>query len=239
VADANNNAATSNTIASTTIYSIVPTQVATEFIDVHVNAGALTLTVKGIPLSTTARTGAGVNSPTYPAATNPATIPADSNTNVVFLPAADVNAAGTFIETSGNILPVEAVDRRAGAPGFNVTGILGELQGIGGTSSSNKINPANVGWTPKFIACTAVPTALIATDCHVTDGGPVAAADGLQPSAPSTLGLQGTKTMFTVPAQTAGGYSGTFWYGALLALKAPTNTAAGDYEGVLTLTANG
>jgi hypothetical protein len=246
VADANNSAATSNTIASTTIYSIVPTQVATEFIDVHVNAGALTLTVKGIPLSTTAKTGTPVNSPTYPAApavTTPltnATIPADSSTNVVILPNADVNAAGTFIETSGNILPVEAVDRRAGAPGFNVTGILGELAGVGGgATSANKINPANVGWTPAFIACTAVPTALIATDCHVTDGGPVAAAAGLQPSVSSALGLQGTKTMFTVPAQTAGGYSGTFWYGALLALKAPTNTAAGDYEGVLTLTANG
>lgn len=229
VADTNN-VSVSSALASKTILGIDPNRVATQYIDVTVAPGALTLTVKGLSApSAQSRTGTAVASPgTYNAAT-------DYSTNTVILPDAAVNAAGTYIVTSGNMLPVQAVDTRAGALGYSVTGLLGDLvQPAGATHPGDVINAANVGWVPAFISSSAVPGAANAAAAGITDGGTTAPAAGLQPGA-SSLGLKGTaKTLFTVPA---GGNIGTVVYGAQLNLQAPTTTRDGFYEGVLTLTA--
>ena len=229
VADANNVSVASG-LTSKSIAGIDPSRVSTEYVDVTVVPGALTLTVKGITApSPQAKTGTAVASPTtYVAAT-------DYSTNVVILPDAAVNAGGTYIVTSGNMLPVQAVDTRAGALGYSVTGLLGDLtQPAGATHPGDVINAANVGWVPAFISSTAVPGALTAAAAGITDGGITAPAAGIQPGT-SSLGLKGSaKTLFTVPS---GGNEGTVVYGAQLNLQAPTTTRDGFYEGVLTLTA--
>lgn len=228
-ADANNNAATSSTIASTTVESVDPNRVATEYVQVTVNPGALTLTVEGVPLGTTAKVGTPVSAPAgYPVVGN--------STNVVILPNANVNASGDYIITSGNILPVKAVDTRAGDPGYTVTGLLGELvQPAGAAHPGAKINPSNFGWAPVFISSTRYADAAAASVAGLTAAAATPAANGLAAGAPSNLGLGGTaKNMYTAAP---GAGTGTTVFGALLDMKAPTFTLDGFYEGVLTLTA--
>lgn len=228
VADANNSAVASSVIAATSIAGIDPTRVATQYVDVTVNPGTLTLTVQGVPVSTSAK-GSSANAPSsYPVVGNSA--------NVVILPAANLNDAGTFIVTEGNMLPVQAVDTRAGDPGYAVTGLLSDLvQPAGATHPGDKINASNFGWTPAFISSTRVPSATSATLAGLTDGGVTAPANGLLSGVSSSLGLGGSaKTLYTAPA---GQGSGTVVYGAKLSMKAPTTTRDGLYEGVLTLTA--
>ncbi len=210
-----------------------PNTVGTEFITTTVNAGALTLAVQGFtPPSPKTATGTPVNSP----AAYPYT-PGAQPTNVVILPAANVNPTGTFIETAGNIIPVVVTDTRAGDPGYNVTGQLTQFVG---TVSTHKINAADLGWTPAFISFNRRPGVTTATAAGLTDGGTALPADGLLPSAtPATGapdGLLSSKTLYTAPA--AGG-TGTVTYGARVSLKAPTTTLPDTYTATLTLTANG
>jgi hypothetical protein len=235
VVDANNASGASGT-QSLAIAGVDSSRVATEFIDVTVNAGALQLSVQGIPVSingtpdTTVKIGTPIASPAYPVATN--------STNVVILPAANINDSGDYIITDGNIIPVKAVDTRAGDPGYNVTGLLSNLVGsTKGTNVNAEINASNVGWNPLFISSSRFPGAGNSTDAHLTNGAFVAPADGLAWNTSSTAGLGGlAKTLYTAPANFG---TGTVYYGAHLSLKAPTNTPADTYEGVLTLTANG
>jgi hypothetical protein len=195
-----------------TVGNVDPSQVATEYIDVNVPNGALTITVQGFTPP----------SPTTKVIGNP--------TNVVTLSAAQLDAAGQFITATGNIVPVQVVDTRAGDIGYKVTGSLTDFSGTAG-----KINGQNLGWTPKFISSTRFPLATTAASAGLTDGGTVAPANGVLPADAGTLGLKGVVTLYTAPA---GASNGTVVYGAALALKAPTTTKPGDYEAVLTLTAN-
>ncbi len=218
----------SGTASDVTVVASDPTKIATEFIRTTVDAGALTITVQGFTApSPSTPTGTPVGSPTYPY-----TVPTSGATNIVILPAANVNSTGTYIVTTGNILPVQVVDTRAGDPGYHVDGLLSDFVGA---TPSHKINAANVGWTPKFISSLRVPAATTAAGAGLVDGGVIAPANGLAAGSASNLGLALTaKTLFTAPA---GAGTGTVFYGALLSLQAPTFTAADDYQATLTLTA--
>jgi hypothetical protein len=229
-ADTNNLSVASNTVLSTTVAGIDPNRVTKQYIDVTVVPGTLTLTVKGVAVGTSAKTGTQVSSPgSYVAAT-------DYSTNVVVLPDASVNAAGTYIETSGKMLPVQVVDTRSGDAGYSVTGQLDSLvQPSGATHPGDTINGQNFGWTPSFIQNSRDTTKLTAAAAGLTDGGVVNPANGVSSSASGSLGLAGTaKTLFTAPA---GFGLGTTIYGATLNMKAPTTTRDGLYEGTLVLTA--
>lgn len=223
-------------------------RVATEFIRTTVNAGALTLAVAGYPRpnpdnttapqNPTTPNGTPVNDPSYPYAT-----PGTGATNVVILPAANLNSAGTLIVTSGNIIPVVAVDTRAGDPGYVVTGKVSEFVGAGFATDTNavtkpnrKINAANLGWSPQFISSTRFPAAASASAAGLVIGGIVAPANGVLPGDPSTAGLATDRTLYTAP-YSAG--SGTVVFGANVSLQAPTTTVADDYQATLTLTAIG
>ena len=170
-------------------------------------------------------------------------MPASGATNVVILPAANLNNAGTLIVTNGNIIPVVAVDTRAGDPGYVVTGKVSEFVGAGFATDTNaitkpnrKINAANLGWSPQFISSTRFPAAASASAAGLVIGGIVAPANGVLPGDVSTAGLATDRTLYTAP-YSAG--SGTVVFGANVSLQAPTTTVADDYQATLTLTAIG
>ena len=249
IADTNNVAVQSNTVASLSIAGYPLERVATEYVDVTVVPGTLTLTVNGIAPGTsgsptTGKLGTAVNSPgtsgtgAYAWTPTAGATPGNTTTyttNTVILPDAALNAAGTYIVTQGNILPVQAVDTRAGDIGYSVTGQLTDLvQPTGATHPGDTIKSNFVGWTPKFIGSNRVTGAATATAAGLSDGGVAAPAASLGDSSFASEGLAAAKTLFTAPA---GASNGTVYYGALLNLQAPTTTRDGKYEGKLTLTA--
>jgi len=279
------------------VASIIPTRVATEFIRTTVPAGALTITVQGYVTQspTNPQTGNSANplvanqtpnSPAYPYTVTP-NLDANGNdtgtgaasgagpggatnglaTNVVVLPKAALNPAGTFIVSSGNMIPVVVTDTRAGDLPYNVTGALtGDFAGL--ASSSNKIDGRNLGWTPIFIKSsrfTSAGTGSIAngatvtlidgsgrttalyngavvapaTGLHVGEALPPGGSEGLRPSGNNIDGTPPTYPAGTRTLFSTTHGAGTIWYGANLSLQAPTDTTPDTYQATLQLTANG
>jgi Bacterial Ig-like domain (group 3) len=129
-----------------------------------------------------------------------------------------LNTAGDLLVTSGALKPVTVTDTRAGNFGWSVSGQVSDF--VAGTQ---KINGANLGWTPSVIDH--------ATAQVVTAGAAVAPANGVAPDAASSAGLKVSRTLAT------GTGLGTSHLGAGLSLQAPTSTLPGTYVATLTLTA--
>jgi hypothetical protein len=162
------------------------------------------------------------------------------SSNVVYLPNALLNAAGTYIETVGNIIPLRVTDTRAGDLGYNVTGAISALDNILGVSNAatDRISAQNVGWDPVFISASRPG---IAVNAGLGEGATVQPAADDTPAAAvagnvsgSTYGIASPKRLFQAEV---GKSSGTVVYGATLEIKAPTQTLPGVFEGVLEVTA--
>jgi hypothetical protein len=145
----------------------------------------------------------------------------DASTVVLPTPTLDPNAG--VLSTGGAIHTVTVTDTRAGAPGFNVTGLASDFVNAKG----DKIDAANLGWTPSIVDSTA--------GMIITAGSKVDPAQGIAPgaAADAALGIKSPRTL----ANNAAGHNGTAHLGAGLALLAPTSTQVGTYNSTLTLTA--
>jgi hypothetical protein len=218
--------------ASLSVADKNPAQIATEYIRTTVADGALTITVKGYPLGQSPALPDGPGAGEGPAdVTYPYTVGAQA-TNVVYLPDALLNSTGTFIETTGNIIPVVVSDTRAGDLGYTVTGSITDLS----TSGGEIINGQNVGWAPYFLASNRWGGTPGNRPAEIVEGPVVAPAAGVAPAEAGDAGIKGTpETLFSIAA---GKSSGTVEYGAALSVKAPTYTKPGQYQGVLTVSVN-
>ena len=114
---------------------------------------------------------------------------------------------------TGDLRQVTVTDTRAGSPAWSVTGTVTDF-----FAGSRSFSGAALGWTPAVGANT---------------GGAVA---GAQVAPGSGSGLQGGATLVSAPD---GHAAGSVTVDAGLDLSIPLTTPAGDYTGVLTLTAVG
>jgi hypothetical protein len=114
---------------------------------------------------------------------------------------------------TGDLRQVTVTDTRAGSPAWSVTGTVTDF-----FAGSRSFSGSALGWTPALGANT---------------GGAVA---GAEVAAGSGSGLQGGATLVSAPQ---GHAAGSVVVDAGLDLSIPLSTPAGDYTGVLTLTAVG
>ena len=132
----------------------------------------------------------------------------DGTSNAVTLTNA-VNQ-GSYLQSTGSLVPVKVNDTRAGAPAWSISGQIGDF--TGGLSGKY------LGWTPTIVSAGAGATTGSAVASGITSG------NGLKSS--SVLG-----------SAVAGHAKGTGSLGADLDLRVPAETAAGTYTATLTLTA--
>ncbi len=146
------------------------------------------------------------------------------NTAPVVLPAPALTTDASKLTTGGTINAVTVTDTRAGNYGWNVSGQVSDFS----DGVKNKINGANLGWSPKVIDKSASQT--------VTAGAKVNPADAIAPgaNAPSGLGLASARTLALAGP---GAGVGTAHVSADVSLQAPTTTVAGTYTATLTITA--
>jgi hypothetical protein len=138
--------------------------------------------------------------------------------STVALPPLTLNSASTLFATAGPIQTVTVTDTRAGAPGWSLSGQVGDF-----SSAGNGISGENLGWIPRLVNKV--------DGLNVTLGGAVAPANGVGATDAGALGLKSSRTLATATGL------GTAQLGADLSLVAPTSTKAGTYTAVLTLTA--
>ena len=132
-------------------------------------------------------------------------------------------AATLFVAGPVPMAPVTVTDTRAGAPGWNVTGQVGDFVG---TVGGNRINGQNLGWSPHPVSGSA--------SIPVLWGPNVAPAPGVTAGDQGALGLKSSSLLGTA-SPVAG--LGTAILGADLTLTAPTTTRPDRYTATLTLTA--
>jgi hypothetical protein len=118
---------------------------------------------------------------------------------------------GSYLESTGDLLPITVTDTRADGPAWSVSGQLGDFNG-------GALSGKYLGWTPEVITNGAGATA----------GGAVA---------PGIAGGNGLKDASTLASATAGHSTGSAVVGADLDLRVPADTPAGTYTATLTLTA--
>jgi hypothetical protein len=195
-----------------------------------VSNGAHTYTAEFVPTNTAAFTGStsGTASVNVGSLTAPATVTGDITVQVangigggaLVLTASSltsnlgavVNSGGT-LNASGTVTAVVDDSRQAGAPAFSLTGQVGDFAAAGGLVLSSSY----LGWTPTV---TGVGTA-----------GPVVASSAL-----ATGGLKVARVWATGTPSAADPQPTTTNASALLQLRAPLNTAAGNYSALLTVT---
>ncbi|ACZ31778.1 hypothetical protein Xcel_2764 [Xylanimonas cellulosilytica DSM 15894] len=134
-----------------------------------------------------------------------------SGTGAVSLGTA-VQGEGAFT-ASGALHQVTVTDTRAGTPTWSINGTVGDF-----TAGDRSFSGSALGWTPAVSANT---------------GGAVA-GDAVQPGVGTAL--TESRTLASAPA---GHAKGSATVDAGLGLRIPLTTPAGDYTGVLTLTAVG
>ncbi len=122
-------------------------------------------------------------------------------------------ADASAFTASGALKPVTVTDTREGQPAWTINGSVSAF-----TDGTSSFPGSNLGWTPAVTSSTVDAVAGLA----------VAPATGSGLSAPATLA-----------SAPAGHAKGTATIDAALALRLPLSTPAGDYSGVLTLTAVG
>ncbi|GLW93657.1 Ig-like domain-containing protein [Actinokineospora globicatena] len=141
----------------------------------------------------------------------------------VVLPSPVMNVDGGRLVTAGVLNPVTVTDTRAGNPGWTVSGQVSDF-----TSGQNRINGANLGWSPRLVDKSPVQA--------VFPGPAVPTAAAIAPGATPGAG-QGLVSARSLAVATALGGNGTARLSADLVLAVPTSTVAGTYSAMLTLTA--
>ncbi|MBC7403895.1 MAG: Ig-like domain repeat protein, partial [Microbacteriaceae bacterium] len=152
------------------------------------------------------------------AATNGGVLQLTSHDSIVALGTATVS--GTTFNASGTLNAVVDDSRQAGSPDWNLTGVMADFTAPAvGTAPARTLSAKYLGWTPAVAA------------------GSVGSAGAVVLPAPgSVAGLKTSSQLSYGSTSAADPQVTTTTVSALLQLKAPKNTAAGSYAGVLTLT---
>jgi|GEM_PF-1065435 len=146
------------------------------------------------------------------AGTNGGALQLTSHDSTVALGTATIGG-GTF-NASGTLHAVVDDSRQAGSPDWNLTGVMGDF-----AAGTKTLSGKYLGWTPAVAA------------------GSVGNAGAVVLPAPGSVnGLKTSSQLSYGSTSAADPQVTTTTVTALLALKAPKNTAAGNYAGVLTLT---
>jgi hypothetical protein len=122
-------------------------------------------------------------------------------------------ADASAFTAAGTLKPVTVTDTRAGQPAWTINGSVADF-----TDGTHTFAASSLGWTPAVTGNTVDAVA----------GAAVAPGTG-----------SGLSTAATLASAAAGHAKGTATIDAALALRLPLDTPAGDYTGVLTLTAVG
>lgn len=141
-------------------------------------------------------------------------ISVDPADRAVVLPATALSANGDRWESKGALKPVTVTDTRSSRPGWTASG---QLSGGFTAPDGSKFGGGHLGWTPT-VAGQGSGQGVVP--------GPVAV--------PGTSGLDAGGVLATAPA---GQGRGTAKLDAELKLSVPTETPAGVYSAILTLTA--
>ncbi|GHJ45662.1 phosphate ABC transporter substrate-binding protein PstS [Catellatospora sp. TT07R-123] len=141
----------------------------------------------------------------------------------VVLPPMALTSDASLLSTAGMLPAVTVSDTRAGNPGWNISGQVGDFS----DGAGHVIAGANLGWSPVLVSKQPPQVVVL--------GAVVVPAAGAAPGAPvpSGVGLAGGATLAT--AAPLGG-NGTTMVGAELTLNAPTSTPPGTYSATLTFT---
>ena len=146
------------------------------------------------------------------AGTNGGVLQLTSRSSNVALGTATIGG-GTF-NASGTLNAVVDDSRQAGSPDWNLTGVMGDF-----TAGTKTLSGKYLGWSPA-----------------VTAGSVGSAGAVVLPAPGSPNGLKTSSQLSYGSTSAADPQVTTTTVSALLQLKAPRNTAAGNYAGVLTLT---
>jgi len=152
------------------------------------------------------------------AATNGGVLQLTSHDSIVALGTATVS--GTTFNASGTLNAVVDDSRQAGSPDWNLTGVMADFTAPAvGTAPVRTLSAKYLGWNPT-----------------VTAGSVGSAGAVVLPAPGSPSGLKTSSQLSYGSTSAADPQVTTTTVAALLQLKAPKNTAAGNYAGVLTLT---
>ncbi|MFL6106570.1 MAG: Ig-like domain repeat protein [Marmoricola sp.] len=184
-------------------------KIATETINATVDAGALTISIEGSPIVNLHALGDPAN------------------------PNAVINASGDLLQAEGDLANVVITDTRAGDPGWNATGSVGNFSNA---STGDTVSGYNLGWVPALVSHAANQdgngtTTAIFAGAAVAAGSQQSVAAGA-PSDPA-VGL-GIARQFAHTFDNAG--NGTAKIGAHVTLNIPTDVGAGTYTATLTFT---
>ncbi|WP_158602819.1 choice-of-anchor M domain-containing protein [Jiangella rhizosphaerae] len=138
----------------------------------------------------------------------------DPDDDVVTMSDFELGTAADRWTSTGELRPVTVTDTRATAPGWVVSGQVGDF-----TAGDQTLPGRHLGWTPLV---TAQP-----------DGG-VTPGDAVAPGLHSGDGLSVSSPLASAPA---GNGTGTSRLGAGLLIEAPTTLVPGTYEATITFTA--
>lgn len=139
----------------------------------------------------------------------------DPDDRTVMMSVAELSDAGDRLESTGELRPVTVTDTRPGAPGWNVSGQVGDFAGDAGGFAGSLL-----GWAPEVLA--------------QANGQGVVAGDAVPTGFESGDGLAVSRVLGSA---VSGDGLGTAELGAGLTLQLPAETAAGEYTATLTLTA--
>jgi surface-anchored protein len=140
----------------------------------------------------------------------------DPEDDVVQMSDFELGTAADLWSSTGDLRPVTVTDTRAAAPGWVVSGQVGDFT----TDAGELLEGKHLGWSP-----------LVAEQ---PDGGGVTAGDVVVPGLASGEGLAVSSPLATAAA---GDGTGTSRLGAGLLLEAPTTLVPGTYEATVTFTA--
>ncbi|MBC7596320.1 MAG: Ig-like domain repeat protein, partial [Kineosporiaceae bacterium] len=148
------------------------------------------------------------------AGTNGGVLQLTSHDSIVALGTATVS--GTTFNASGTLNAVVDDSRMAGSPDWNLTGVMADFMAPAvGTAPARTLSAKYLGWNPT-----------------VTPGSVGSAGAVVLPAPGSVAGLKTSSQLSYGSTSAADPQVTTTTVSALLQLKAPKNTAAGNYAGV-------
>jgi len=122
----------------------------------------------------------------------------------------DAESKGSYLESTGSIVPIAVTDTRAGGPQWSISGQVSDF--------TDGLSGKYLGWSPTV----------------VTAGAGATAGDPVAPGIDSGNGLTDSSTLASAPDAHP---NGTATLGADLDLRLPADTTAGSYSATLTITA--
>ncbi|WP_035812806.1 choice-of-anchor M domain-containing protein [Jiangella gansuensis] len=139
----------------------------------------------------------------------------DPEDNEVLMSDFELSSAGDRWTSAGELRPVTVTDTRATAPGWVVSGQVGDF-----VAGDDVLPGGHLGWTPNVAG--------------QPDGGDVTPGTAVAPGYPAGDGLTASSPLASAPP---GSGTGTSRLGAGLRIEAPTTLTPGTYEAVITFTA--